>query len=97
MNRNRLIDFFDSTIARARKILLERNEKRASDFDALSNLRSEALVCGIDVQQHMLNYIGIKYTRLQHAIVSGEDATDHVDDLINYLILLMALKHKETR
>ena len=94
MTRDNLYKFFDDTMARCRKILTERNGCRAMDEDALSNLRGEALVCGKCADDHTLDYIGIKLSRIQHGHKQGEDITDDEDDLIIYTILFKALKHK---
>jgi len=94
MTRDKLYEFFDKTIVRCREKLVERNEKRAMKEDALSNLRGEAMVCGKDVRSHVLDYIGLKLHRIQYANHDGTDTTDDTDDMINYLILFGALKHK---
>ena len=95
MTRDNLYKFFDDTMARCKKILAERNECRALDEDALSNLRGEALVCGKCADDHTLDYIGIKLYRIQHGHKQGEDITDDLHDMINYIVLFMVLKHKE--
>lgn len=97
MTQSNLYKFFDKVVAEARAIFVTRNEKRAYHSDALSNLRSEALICGIDVQQLLITYIGVKFARLQHAVLDGSDCTDTLRDMLNYLILLEAVKHKEAK
>jgi len=74
--------------------MVERNERRADSCDALSNLRGEAMVCGKDVRNHVLDYIGLKLHRLQHANHNGTEVTDDAYDMINYLVLFLALKEK---
>ena len=94
MNRTELYRFHKYVTDEAYRIFTERNEDRAMDEDALSNLRGEAMMCGKAVDDHALDYVALKLFRVQHGHKQGTDIYDDLKDMINYIIIFMALKQK---
>lgn len=96
MNRDELLEFHDEVTSRCKQIMKNKNNDYAEDESPFANFKAVDDLGVVDTKEGFMVRIVDKFKRITTFINEGELAvkdepfTDACDDIINYLILLMA-------
>jgi len=96
-NTSRFENYVSETFNKCASLLQSKSNDYSETTNRYSNFEESAKIAGITPEQSILNLIGIKTARLRQLTVNNKDikhesVDDSIQDLINYALLLGAMK-----